>query len=86
MKWYVLRKAGTSLLTLVIATMVVFIGVQALPGDTAQAMTAEVSDPAVLQSIRQEYGLDQPVAVQYVKWLGHAVQGDLGRSAPMALI
>lgn len=85
MKWFILRKVGTSLLTLLIATMVVFIGVQALPGDTAEVMTAEVTDPAVIQAIRAKYGLDQPVAVQYVKWMEHAIQGDLGQSVQTKL-
>jgi peptide/nickel transport system permease protein len=85
MKWFIMRKVGTSLLTLLIATMVVFIGVQALPGDTAEVMTAEVTDPAVIQAIRAKYGLDQPVPVQYVKWMENAIQGDLGQSAQTKL-
>jgi peptide/nickel transport system permease protein len=37
-------------------------------------------DPEVIELIRQKYGLDQPVHIQYVKWLGNLVQGDLGES------
>ncbi|WP_137122522.1 ABC transporter permease [Segeticoccus rhizosphaerae] len=80
MQWYILRRVGQSLVTLFIATIVVFVGVRALPGDAATALSAETSNPKVLQAIRQEYGLDQPVPVQYVRWLGHAIQGDLGQS------
>jgi len=59
--------------------MLVFVGVRALPGDPATALGAENRDPAVMAAIRHHYGLDQPVPVQYAKWLGLALQGDLGR-------
>jgi peptide/nickel transport system permease protein len=78
--WYILRRVGASLLTLLIATVVVFVGVRALPGDPATALSAETSNPQALEAIRAEYGLDKPVPVQYVVWLGHALQGDLGSS------
>ena len=47
-KWYVLRKTGQAFLTLFIASIVVFVGVRALPGDTAVAMSSEGASPAVL--------------------------------------
>jgi peptide/nickel transport system permease protein len=56
----------------------VFVGVRAIPGDAAIALGAENRDPAVLASIRHKYLLDRPLPVQYVHWLGLAVQGDLG--------
>jgi peptide/nickel transport system permease protein len=80
MSWYILRRVGASLLTLFVATIVVFVGVRALPGDPATALSAETSNPQALEAIRAEYGLDKPVPVQYVVWLGHALQGDLGTS------
>ncbi|HET6699567.1 MAG TPA: ABC transporter permease [Nocardioidaceae bacterium] len=80
MSWYILRRVGASLLTLFIATIVVFVGVRALPGDPATALSAETSNPQALEAIRAEYGLDKPVPVQYFVWLGHALQGDLGSS------
>lgn len=80
MQWYLIRRVGQALVTLFIATIVVFVGVRALPGDAATAMSAETSDPAVLQAIRKDYGLDKPVPIQYIRWLGHAIQGDLGQS------
>jgi len=83
--YYVLRKLGISLFTLLIASMVVFVGVRALPGDTALAMSSETSDPHVLAVIRQEYGLDKPIPVQYGLWIWHVIQGDLGKSAQTGL-
>jgi peptide/nickel transport system permease protein len=79
-KWFLLRRFGASVLTLFIATIVVFVGVRGLPGDPAVALSGETSDPAVLAAIRQAYGLDKPIPVQYLAWLGHAVRGDFGTS------
>lgn len=85
MRAYALRKLGISLFTLLIASMVVFAGARALPGDTALAMAGETADPQVLEAIRQEYGLDEPLPVQYANWIGHALRGDLGESAQTGL-
>ena len=76
---FLLRKLGAALVVLLLASMLVFLGVRALPGDPATALGAENRDPAVMAAIRHHYGLDQPLPVQYVKWLGLALQGDLGR-------
>ena len=85
MRWYVLRRVGISLLTLFIATIVVFAGVRALPGDPAVAMSAESASPRALDAIRVQYGLDKPLPVQYVNWIGHALRGDLGHSPKTGL-
>jgi peptide/nickel transport system permease protein len=85
MRWYLLRRVGVSLITLFIATVVVFVGVRALPGDPAVALSAESNNPKVLHAIRVEYGLDQPLPVQYVKWVGQALQGNLGTSPKTGL-
>ena len=75
---FLLRKVGAALIVLVLASMLVFAGVRAIPGDPALALGAENRDPAVLAAIRHKYGLDKPLPVQYVHWLGLAVRGDLG--------
>lgn len=82
---YVLRRLLESAVTLVLVTIVVFIGVRALPGDPARALGGEESDPATIEAIRHEYGLDQPVPVQYARYVGKAVTGDLGESARTGL-
>jgi peptide/nickel transport system permease protein len=63
---------GTSIITFMLAFVV--------PGDPAVAMAGAKADPQTLTTIRKELGLDQPVYVQYVRYLGRAVHGDLGRS------
>jgi peptide/nickel transport system permease protein len=84
---FLLRKAGAALIVVFCSSVVVFAGVRALPGDPAVALSGENRDPAVLAAVRQKYGLDQPLPEQYVKWVWHAVQGDLGvdsRDLPVA--
>jgi peptide/nickel transport system permease protein len=76
---FVLRKLGAALIVLAIASLLVFLGIRALPGDPALALGGEDRDPQVLAQIRHDYGLDQPLPVQYVRWVGHALQGDLGQ-------
>jgi peptide/nickel transport system permease protein len=80
MRSYLLRRLGTSALVLLIASIIVFVGVRALPGDAALALAGEERDPVALEQIREKYGLNDPVAVQYVRYIGNSLQGDLGFS------
>jgi peptide/nickel transport system permease protein len=82
---YLLRRLLESVVTLVLVTMVVFAGVRALPGDQVRALAGEEADPAVLEQLRHEYGLDQPIPVQYARYVGKALSGDLGTSARTGL-
>jgi peptide/nickel transport system permease protein len=75
---FLLRKVGAALIVLVLASMLVFIGVRAIPGDPAIALGAENRDPAVLAAIRHKYHLDEPLPVQYGRWIWLALHGDLG--------
>jgi peptide/nickel transport system permease protein len=85
MRGYILRRAGASLIVLLVASMLVFAGVRALPGDPALALAGEDHSQRALAAIRAKYDLDQPVPVQYVNWLGHVVRGDLGTSTRTGL-
>jgi peptide/nickel transport system permease protein len=82
---HLLRRAGASLIVLLVASVVVFAGVRALPGDPALALAGEDRSARALTAIRAKYGLDQPVPVQYVRWLGHVVRGDFGSSTRTGL-
>jgi peptide/nickel transport system permease protein len=77
---YVLRRLLESAVTFVLVTIVVFLGVRALPGDTARAQCGEECDPVAIAEIRREYGLDKPKYVQYARYVDKALHGDLGRS------
>ena len=84
MFWYILKRLLSAIpLLLGIATITFFI-VHMAPGDPMdmyleRALTRNI-DPAVIELIREKYGLDQPVHVQFVKWLGNLATGDLGES------
>jgi peptide/nickel transport system permease protein len=67
-------------LTLVLASIVVFIGVRALPGDPATAMAGEEATPETVAAISARLGLDQPIPVQYFTFVGNALRGDFGES------
>ena len=75
---FILRKAGAALIVVFLASVLVFVGVRAIPGDPALAYAGEDRDPEVLAAIRDKYGLEDPQPVQYVRWIGLALQGDLG--------
>jgi peptide/nickel transport system permease protein len=85
MRRFLVRRIGASLLVLLLASMVVFAGLRALPGDPALALAGESREPADLAYARHKFGLDQPLPVQYVKWLGHAVRGDFGQATRSGL-
>jgi peptide/nickel transport system permease protein len=77
---YLLRRALESLIAVWLASIVVFIGVRALPGDPAIALSGEGRDPAANAAVRLRYGLDQPIPIQYIRWASIALTGDLGTS------
>jgi peptide/nickel transport system permease protein len=77
---YLFNRAWQSALTLLLATVVVFLGVRALPGDPALALAGEDRTPETLRAIRQQYGLDQSLPVQFWRFVSHALHGDLGIS------
>ncbi|MDX6249978.1 MAG: peptide/nickel transport system permease protein [Kribbellaceae bacterium] len=80
MRRYLFNRLWQSLVTLLLATIVVFLGVRALPGDPALALAGEDRDPESLRAIRQQYGLDDSMLVQFWKFVSHAAHGDLGTS------
>ncbi len=66
--------------TLFFVSVIIFSLQQLLPGDPALVMAGEERDPAVLEQIRKQYRLDQPVPIQYVYWVKGVLSGDLGES------
>ena len=77
---YILRRVVLVIPVVVGVTVVVFALIHAAPGDPVQAMLGENPDPQVAALLRRDLGLDEPLPVQYVIWLGRVAQGDLGRS------
>jgi peptide/nickel transport system permease protein len=75
-----MRKALLSILTLLIASIIVFVGVRVIPGDPAQMMLGDKATGESLARLREELGLNEPIYVQYVQFLTHSIYGDFGRS------
>ena len=69
-------------LTVLVVTFVTFVGVNVLPGDAINALIPIQSqtDREFVEQVREEWGLNDPMIVRYGRWLGDAVQGDLGDS------
>ena len=65
---------------LVILSVGVFLMLHLTPGDPVQIMLGQDADPQSVAAVRAELGLDQPLPVQYVRWVGNVLRGDLGRS------
>jgi peptide/nickel transport system permease protein len=66
--------------TLFLVSVLIFGLQQLLPGDPALVMAGEEGDPEVVEQIRRQYRLDQPLPVQYLYWIGGVLQGDFGES------
>ena len=66
--------------TLFFVSLLIFSLQHLLPGDPALVMAGEERDPAVIEQIRQQYHLDQPIPVQYAYWVKGVLMGDLGES------
>jgi peptide/nickel transport system permease protein len=66
--------------TLFFVSVLIFSLQQLLPGDPALIMAGEDRDPAVIEQIRKQYRLDQPIPVQYAYWVKGVLSGDLGES------
>jgi peptide/nickel transport system permease protein len=77
---YLVYRLLAAVLTLWLASMVVFMLVRSIPGDIVQIMMGQAGSSGSEASLRQFFGLDQPVWIQYLHWLGRIAVGDLGRS------
>jgi peptide/nickel transport system permease protein len=80
MSRYLIRRVLWAIVVMWAVATLVFFMLRAVPGDPLAAMLFDVADPAAVEALRQKYGLDQPVGVQYATWLGLVLQGDFGVS------
>jgi peptide/nickel transport system permease protein len=77
---FVLGRLAAIIPVLVLVTAGVFFLIHLTPGDPIDAMMAESVDPTVKAELSRQLGLDQPIHVQYVRWMRGLLRGDLGRS------
>jgi peptide/nickel transport system permease protein len=77
---YIIQRVLSLIPVLLGVTLLVFLVMQLAPGDPAQIMLGPKATETSLAQLRHELGLDQPLYVQYGRWLARVVQGDWGRS------
>jgi ABC-type dipeptide/oligopeptide/nickel transport system permease component len=77
---YILRRLAQLPLVVIGVLTIAFLVVQLVPGDPAVVIAGESAPPEVVEAIRQDLGLNEPLPVQYGRFLGKAVQLDFGRS------
>lgn len=80
MRDYIIKRLLQMVPTVLMITLVVFVMMQAIPGDPMISLLGDAYDEENATKLRQEYGLDKPVPVQYGIWLGKLLRGDWGKS------
>lgn len=76
----ILKRVASAMVTLFAISVLISLGVELLPGDLAQAVLGKGATQEALIAFRMELGLNQPIYIRYINWLGGIMQGDLGSS------
>ncbi len=76
----IIRRLALGLLTLVLVSGIVFVAVEALPGDACTAYLGRMAQGKRLENCRRDFGLERPALTRYAEWIAAAAQGDLGIS------
>lgn len=82
---YILKRIGQSIIVLFIVTVLVFLIMHMMPGDPVAIYLGETATPEQIEFYTKEFGLDQPLYVQYFKWVGGLFQGEMGRSISFSM-
>jgi len=77
---YLLRRVGLIILTLFLASIVIFGATQLLPGDVAQRVLGQFTTETAVNNLREQLGLNKPAHIQYLNWAGKYIRGDWGNS------
>ena len=77
---YYIRKVAGFLVTLFLVSILTFAVFQILPGDPALVILGVDADPLQIEQLHQEMGIDQPIHIRFLSWIGGVLQGDLGTS------
>ena len=80
MAFLVSRRLFLALITLFIISLIVFLGVEALPGDAATAYMGQMASEESSAALWEEFGLNEPLHERYTSWLTGIIKGDLGVS------
>ena len=76
----IVKRLSLGLATIFVISVLIFVGVEALPGDLAEAILGQEATPETVAAFRKELKLDLPPHVRYFAWLGDLIKGDLGNS------
>lgn len=76
----IMQRLGLGVLVLFAVSLIIFLGVELLPGDLCQELQGQSATESTIKVCREELGLDQPAASRYLEWLGNITQGDFGTS------
>lgn len=77
---FILIRLASAIPTMLIVSATVFLLMRFIPGDPAMLMLGDLAQPGQVEELRRRMGLDQPLVVQYLIWLGNVVTGDFGHS------
>ena len=77
---YIFKRAVSIIISLLVASIIIFVIVQILPGDVAQMILGQYQTPETLHQLRESLGLYDPFYVRYVRWISGVLKGDLGIS------
>jgi peptide/nickel transport system permease protein len=80
---FVLQRVAYGIVSLAILSAIIFACTQLLPGDAAAVILGENATPEALAALRNRLGLDAPVVVQFLRWVGGALSGDFGVSTTL---
>ncbi|MBM4761356.1 ABC transporter permease [Bacillus sp. B15-48] len=77
---FILRRLFQTIPVMIGVTLAVFLMMHLIPGDAAKIMAGENANPEQVEQMRENLGLNDPLYVQYFRFIGNAIQGDLGTS------
>ena len=77
---YVLGRLTSLIVSLIVASIVIFAVIEVIPGDPAAFMLGVNARPDTIEALRAEMGLDQPLTTRYLDWVTGLLQGDFGQS------
>lgn len=77
---YIVRRIASMIPSLLLASIIVFSFIHLIPGDPARVMLGDQATPEQVEILRESMGLNRPLYIQYVRWIGGVLRGDFGTS------
>ncbi|MDP9729478.1 ABC transporter permease [Alicyclobacillus tolerans] len=77
---YIVRRVLTAIPVLWIVSIIVFLLIHLIPGNPAQVILGQDATPTAIAALTAQLGLNKPLPIQYIQWLGQVLQGNLGKS------